>query len=414
MPTSRTLAFLVTASLLYFFANQTQVGWIYVMAAFMAGTVLAAWWLGRNALKRITADRTIAPSDPPHEGDAVTVSLTFRNTRSDSHIRTLERCPFADPHTPTHPIPIFIPSLPTNAPIRLEYDVTVDRRGLHEYPPLKLESPAPFGLFRRRRPLPLPTRLLVYPEVRPLRRLALFDRQPAALLAHPRPGIGTEFIGVRPFHSGDSPRHIHWRSVARTQQLISKEFADDTQPGLTLALDLFRHPYPQTDSKHTPFEWAVKIAASIGDYAHRRHYHLHLLGDDSAWPPPPGPLSATALLEYLARIQPTGALTLADVLTNRATQTFVAALLPWPDESAVESLVALRQRGCEVLAVVLDPDSFPASGLSGRALADGLTSAGIESRLIRHGSDWVSQLTTNDSNERMPRSRWTQMNADKR
>ncbi|HKZ70374.1 MAG TPA: hypothetical protein VJ020_09860, partial [Anaerolineales bacterium] len=147
---------------------------------------------------------------------------------------------------------------------------------------------------------------------------------------------------------------------------------------------------------------------------HRRHYHLHLLGDDSAWPPPPGPLSATALLEYLARIQPTGALTLADVLTNRATQTFVAALLPWPDESAVESLVALRQRGCEVLAVVLDPDSFPASGLSGRALADGLTSAGIESRLIRHGSDWVSQLTTNDSNERMPRSRWTQMNADKR
>jgi uncharacterized protein (DUF58 family) len=392
MPTARAAALLITAFLLYFFANQTQVGWIYVMSALMAGAVLGAWWLGRNALQGVTAERTIAPSDPPHEGDAVSVQLAFHNTRSDSHIRTTEHCPFAEPDSPARKLSVFIPSLPASTPVQLNYDVTVDRRGLHEFPPLKLESPAPFGFFRRRRLLPLPTRILAYPEVRPLRRLSLFDRQPAAVLARPRPGFGTEFIGVRPYRPGDSPRHIHWRSTARIGELISKEFADDTRPGVTLALDLFRHPYPQTDSKHTPFEWAVKIAASIGDYAQRRGYAMHLLADESAWPPPPGPISPTALLEYLARVQPTGAHTLADILSNRPTQTFVAVILPWPDDSVVESLVALHQRGCEVLAVVLDPESFPAGGIPGASLADGLPSAEIESRLIRFRKDWTEQL----------------------
>jgi uncharacterized protein (DUF58 family) len=399
MPTARATALLVAALLLYFFANQTQVGWIYVMAALLAGTVLAAWWLGRKALKGITLTRTIAPSDPPHEGETVSVTLTFNNTRSDSHIRTTEECPFADPETAAHLTSIFIPSLPPKTPIQLSYDVLVDRRGLHEYPPLKLTTPAPFGLFRRQRTVTLPTRLLAYPEVKPLHRLTLFDRQPTAQHTHPRPGFGSEFIGVRPYRPGDSPRHIHWRSTARTNQLISKEFADDTQPGLTLVLDLFAHrsaiQNPKSEignPKHSSFEWSVKIAASIGDYALRRGYALHLVADDTALPPPPGPLSRIALLEYLARVQPTGTNQLTKILNGRATQTFVAVVLPWPDESILESLVAIKQRGYEVLAVVLDPNSFPTGGARGQSLVSALTANDLSARLIQFGSDWRTQL----------------------
>ena len=83
-------------------------------------------------------------------------------------------------------------------------------------------------------------------------------------------------MGVRPYRTSDSPRHIHWRIVARRQQLMTKEFAEEAQPGLTLALDVFAHPYPAPAGKHTPFEWGVKLAASIGEYAHRRRYPLHL------------------------------------------------------------------------------------------------------------------------------------------
>jgi len=395
--TFRALTFLIVALLLYFFANQIQVGWIYVMAALMAGVVPAAWWLGRGALKRIKAERKIEPTDPPHEGETVSVTLTFTNAQTDSHIRTTEHCPFAEPESPAHSLKVFIPALSPRKPVQLKYEAVVDRRGLHEFPPLKLETPAPFGLFRRKRLLPVPTRFLVYPEVRSLGRLSLFDRQPAVAHVYPRPGFGAEFIGVRPYRPGDSPRHIHWRSSARTNQLISKEFADDTQPGLTLVLDLFKHPVPLIDSKHTPFEWSVKIAASLGDYALKRGYALHLVADEATLAPPPGALAETALLEYLARVQPIGNRPLIDVLTNRTTQTFVAVVLPYPDPAILESLSALHRRGIELLVVVLDPVSFPHTGDSPSApsLVGALTANAIEARLIQYGSDWLAQFDPN-------------------
>jgi uncharacterized protein (DUF58 family) len=200
-------------------------------------------------------------------------------------------------------------------------------------------------------------------------------------------------IGVRPFRSGDSPRHIHWRSVARTGELISKEFADEAQPGLSLALDLYRHPYPETHSKYTPFEWAVKIAASIGDYARKMGYPLHLVADTEALPPPPGAVSWQALLQYLARVQPTGTHPLPTVLGNHPSQAFVAAVIPWPAERIVEALVN-QSRRVRVMAAVLDPESFPAGGPAGSGLAGQLQAAGIEVHLIRFGEDWAGQFIT--------------------
>jgi hypothetical protein len=92
---------------------------------------------------------------------------------------------------------------------------------------------------------------------------------------------------------------------------------------------------------------------------------------------------------------------LADVLNNRAAQTFVAVILPWPDSTIVESLVALRHRGLEVLAVLLDPESFPSGGPSARVLADELSALGIESRLIKFGDDWTTKLTNDDGRRTM-------------
>ena len=344
VPTARTVTFLITAFSLYLFANQTQVGWTYVMSALLAGAVLASWWLNRRALRGIQAQRRVgdAPNAELYEGDRVTVRLALRNMgrASVAQIRTTERCPLAAPDGAEREMDLFVPSLPARRDgVYFEYQVALYRRGLHEFPPLELASCAPFGFFRRRRRIAAPTRVLVYPEVRPLRRLSLLDHRLALEVAHPRAGRGTEILGVRPFRSGDSPRHIHWRSVARTGRLISKEFVDESRPGLTLVLDVCGHPYPPTESKHTPFEWAVKIAASIGDYTQRRGYPLYLVADDEAWPAPIGPLTRWALLEYLARVQPTGERKLAHVLDQGLPPTCPCAvvILPWPDPTALEA-----------------------------------------------------------------------------
>lgn len=397
MPTTRAATVLIASVVLYFFANQTQVGWLYVMSALLVGTVLASGWLSRFVLRGISGDRKVgetAGSDL-YESDEVNISLRLRKygRLGGAQIRLSECCPLAAPESAQREINLFIPSIPAGGAVQFDYTVTVDRRGLFTFPALEAQTSAPFGFFRHRRVVDVPSPTLVYPEVRPLRRFDLLDRRTAPQITREKAGLGYEAIGVRPYQPGDSPRQIHWRSVARTGELISKEFADETQPGLTLALDVYNHPYAATDNKHTPFEWAVKIAASIGDYAARRDHPLSLLADPEVLPVPGSPVAWLGLLQYLARIQAAGSSTLAQVLSNQTTHAFVAVILPYPDESVVPVLERLRQRKVEVLAVVLDPQSFPAGGETAASLVGSLQSANIDVRPVTFGDDWATQLS---------------------
>jgi uncharacterized protein (DUF58 family) len=396
MPTPRAYSFIAAALILYFFANQTQVGWLYVVSALLMGTVVAGWWFNRRSLSGLQGQRRVGTKMEAdlYEGDEVQIELALRKTRgrSAAHLRLTEVCPLAALDASHHTTRLFVPSLPTGTAVQFTYTVTLDRRGLHEFPPLALTSRNPFGFFERKGWLRVPTRTLVYPEVRPLQRLALLDRQLNAQITRPRAGVGYEVLGVRPYRPGDSPRHIHWRSVARTGELISKEFADDAQPGLTLVLDLFSHPYPVTDSKHTPFEWGIKAAASIGDYARRKGYAVHLLVDEEVIAAPVGAVGWMALLQYLARVQPIAKRPLPQVIGRQVTQHFVAVILPWPDDSITEPLLDLQTRSIELLAVLPDPATFPAGGLSSKALASQLSANNIENRVLEFGNDWAIQL----------------------
>jgi uncharacterized protein (DUF58 family) len=408
-PTPRAGTLIVAGVVLYFFANQTQVGYIYVMAAAMIGVVLCAWWLNRRALRGVRAARVIEKMDARngvrtsepshHESDHVTVTLTL--SASHAHAAQLaftERCPLAAPDSRQREQALYAPVLPHKRAVSFSYDVAIDRRGVHTFAPLPIESRAPFGVFARHSMIDAPATLLVYPEVCPLRRLALLDRQLAPQTPRPLAGFGYEVIGARPYRPGDSPRHVHWRSTARTGQLISKEFADEAQPGLTLALDVFAYPYAQMDSKHTPFEVAVKIAASIGDYARKRSYPLHLMMDDKPLPAPGGAVEWLALLEYLAKVQPQGERPFAQIVTPRAAQAFVAVLLPYPDMNAVSTLATLRASGARVLAIVIDPATFPSGGLCAAACADALRAATIDTRMIGYGDDWTRLLGDSGDN----------------
>jgi uncharacterized protein (DUF58 family) len=402
MPTRRTITLSITALLLYFFANQTQVGWLYVLSALLAGVLLASWAIHLAALGGVRGDRYVGsgPGGEIYEGDEITLQLMLHNTRryAAAQVVVTEQCPLAPPDSPYRAIDVFVPAIAARGSLSFDYSVIVDRRGVYELPPLKLATRVPFGFFRQERQLPILTRALVYPEVRELRHLSLFDRQLDQRFAQTRAGLGSEVIGIRAYQTGDSPRHIHWRSVARSGQLISKEFVEETQQGLALVLDLFRHPYPSTTSKHTPFEWSIKLAASIGDYAWRKGYPLYLVADEMVLAPPPGPLSRIAILEYLARVQPIGEHGLTRFLEDHRLQSFVAVLIPWPDPAVLVPLTTLYHQGYRLLAVLLEPDSFPAGGPSARTLADEIAASGIDTRLVRFGEDFSSTNDTNSTN----------------
>jgi hypothetical protein len=99
-----------------------------------------------------------------------------------------------------------------------------------------------------------------------------------------------------------------------------------------------------------------------------------------------------ALLQYLARVQPSGKRPLTQIIGGQMTQQFVAVMLPYPDAQAVEALVTLRQQGLEVLAVVMDGTSFPDGGVSSANMVGELTAAGVMVREVLFGDDWAGQI----------------------
>jgi uncharacterized protein (DUF58 family) len=395
-PTGRLTTFIVTALLLYFAANQTQVNWLYVMAALIAGVIPAAWWLNRVALRGLEGERRMGDDDGTdlHEGDSFDVSLILRaSQRNLAQVTFTEVCPLAPPDAEEHSMTVFAPRITREAPAILNYTTTIYQRGLYSFPNVQLATRVPFGLFQQQGTLTVSSDVLVYPEIRPLERLSLLDRQPAAYLVNNRAGMGNEVLGVRGYQPGDSPRHIHWRSVARTGRLVSKEFAEETQPGVSIVLDRYLPPTQGQHAKHNPFEWSVKAAVSIAEYAYRRHYPLHLHADPAGTPTPHGAVTWDALMQYSARVGSRRERRLPALLEAGGFRPFVAVIVSTPDADLLAPLVGLKNSGARVMVVVVNPTTFPMGGDAGGWLVDALRAEDIDAHELRYGEDWAVQLS---------------------
>lgn len=397
-PTARAGTLLVAALVLYFFANQTQVGWLYVMAAVMAGCVLAAGLVNRHSLRSVNATRslrlhTAAPDpgskgvtarlpDAIHVGDTVEIALTLGAAQESAQLTLREECPLIeDDGTGTKLL--YVPHLPKRGVVEYAYTVIVGRRGAHHFTSMRAESRALFGIFARSGTIAAEASLLVYPEVHPLRRLEMLDRRLSPQQPRARAGHGGEILGTRPYRPGDSPRHIHWRSSARLGQLVSKEFADESQPSLLLALDCFAHPTGSPQG----FEFGVKIATSLGEYALRSGYRLMLLADGLEKPSAAivsHPVGWHLLLETLARVQPIATRPLANALRTQS-EAQIAIVLPSPDQSLIPILTTLNASGVNLLVAII-------GGAECEPLATSLAAVGIVVKHLRQGDDWLPIL----------------------
>jgi uncharacterized protein (DUF58 family) len=102
--------------------------------------------------------------------------------------------------------------------------VRASKRGILRIARLQVATRHPFGLFRAWAWIHLPLEMLVYP--RPQGSL------PMPAVAGPRSGdrsLGMtgadEWLGLRPFRDGDSPRQVAWKAYARGAPLLVKEYS---------------------------------------------------------------------------------------------------------------------------------------------------------------------------------------------
>lgn len=244
---------------------------LYQLAYALAGLLLAALVLGLFLSRGLCYARRISEGERLMAGRPSRVELVVSNASRTSspgveivdHLP--ERCLFQTP------------------PLRgaetrdVRGSVLFARRGFYEIGPAEIRTTDPFGLLRFIRRFKARKEVVVYPEVFELAGFSLRGRKGETGAQGSFTRQGDEFSGLREYRRGDDRRHIHWKSVARTGELIVREFAHNAPRRHAVVLDLYR---PGIGLPETEVEDAVSAAGSVLSYLARESLPLRLLCTD--------------------------------------------------------------------------------------------------------------------------------------
>ncbi|MCA9895206.1 MAG: DUF58 domain-containing protein [Anaerolineae bacterium] len=261
------------------------------------------------------------------------------------------------------------------------------RRGEYFLGPMTFISGDPFGLFSLPRRIEARERIIVYPAIVPVDSVELpigllSGGEAKHFLTH---NVTTNAAGVREYIPGDTINRIHWKTTARRNKLMVKEFELDPMVDIWLFADFsvrslvedanFKRlgdaAYLQTSSQMilpSTEEYVVVLAASLARYfveleralgftAHIPHREIYQ--------PDRGHKQLTRILETLATAKSQSERSLqemlaleAQVLARGTTLVLVTSSL---DAGWVQEAQTLARRGIRILCVFVDPASFDPS-----------------------------------------------------
>ncbi|HSA50092.1 MAG TPA: DUF58 domain-containing protein [Yinghuangia sp.] len=246
-------------------------------AATLAALGALAWTVPP---RHVTAGRTITPARVPRGDPAeAVVTLVTRARRGLRRLDLEDRCG-------GHPVPVRVTGLRPDEPREARYRLPTDRRGRVTVGPLFVVRADPLALTRRTSRCAGETALLVRPRVHPLPLLASGRAHhidgPNSANAD---GGSQTFHALRGYVLGDDLRSVHWRSSARTGELMVRQMVDVSMPHTTVVLDTRSVAYENaTDDGESAshdteaaFELAVDTAASVAGAALLRRFPLRLL-----------------------------------------------------------------------------------------------------------------------------------------
>ena len=196
------------------------------------------------------------------------VTLTNRSRLRVAGVRVVD-----DATLPQHPAG-YVASLPGRRSLTWDVSVPCRTRGRYQVGPLTASTTDPLGLFPSTHTVEPGRSVLVLPRWVQLTRcaLALDGALPGDFRGHHLQETPLSVAGVRVYEPGDPVAKIHWPASARAGSLMTKQFDQEVQSTLWLALDL------DGDIPFDTEELLVTIATSLGMYAlQQKNLHVGLL-----------------------------------------------------------------------------------------------------------------------------------------
>ena len=306
----------------------------------------------RLAVERRVASNMVAVS----EHLTVTLDIANRARLRSPAVRIREQVSgAADVH-------LVLASMPGGASATGRYGLQATRRGVLEIGPLQLDDIDGLGLARRRRPIARRTRVIVHPTVEALAPARVpVGQDLSAPSEFRRRSVGLDsddFDILRPYVSGDDPRHIHWRSTARFDDLMIRRFQPARPGRLRVVIDT-RPP----GDREAQQDLTTSVAASVISAVLRSGDEARIITTDGRSTPMLAHATQIgAALEFLALLA--GGRTGIDVEmpTDGSVVVAVSASPDAIDESSARSMLARRLRASLVITCGAGHKSSPAPG----------------------------------------------------
>lgn len=258
----------------------------YLLLALLLVNLLMAW----RMVLRVSATRT--PPPPKFAGETSTVVGEIRNSSTDRAVVTVRESVGGFPRT------WFVSTLPGGGAVEFAGPIQFARRGRYPVPAMEAASGYPFGLVELTRPLLTAGEVVVLPalgqvDVAAFRRWLVRSAGAADLhrRSHRRMAQSDGDVrGVRTYRPGDPPRDVHWRTSARRDQLMVREYDRSPPQDLLIVLD----PWVPSGSDRGfsgKLDWALSLAVSVAwGWAHADSAgSLILLVGGTAWTARRGP-----------------------------------------------------------------------------------------------------------------------------
>ncbi|MBI5496459.1 MAG: DUF58 domain-containing protein [Deltaproteobacteria bacterium] len=148
-------------------------------------------------------------------------------------------------------------------------------RGAYALRRLQASSSFPSGIVKWPRVQRHAERLLVYPAFQKLAHLEVphgRNYQPGGIAVASHVGDSVEFVGLRPYREGDRLRDVHWPTVARTGNLVVKEYQEEYFVRLALVLDV----EVRNARDERLLDRALSSAAALADALARQDYIIDI------------------------------------------------------------------------------------------------------------------------------------------
>lgn len=284
---------------------------LMLVFSLMAGPLVVNGWVTKTLLYRVTPVRRVPARLMAGEPASVEITLTNgKHWLSAWLLIAVDR--IASEQEELQPRAVF-PRVPPGQQTTSHYRIRLARRGVHRLGPLQVNTRFPLGLVERGLHFDLPDRILVYPRLgrmtsgwkSRLREALELSQQQAAHSG----SFNDEFHKLRDYRRGDDQRAIHWKTSARQNELMVREFRQNRDQDLVLLLDAWTPPAP-TPEDQLAVEQAVSLAASIAadQCRHGREsvpfFVAAGLHETFTWGGTQGSHRLETLLDHLALLEP--------------------------------------------------------------------------------------------------------------